>query len=231
MAESQTGGLVESTQGSPKQARSSWLAFAFIAAGSAVLIGAVLFMHQRWSVPMGTLTQDPLFHRPVYVGFLSQSGILLWAAAAAVCLTVAATLHAYGGGRAERRFFVSAGLLTVFLCLDDAFMLHDVVLPDHLGIPEQAVYAAYVGLVLAFLGVFFGRILESEYLVLGVAFVFFAVSILADIRELPWLDPFLLEDGAKAIGIVAWLTYFSRAGVRAAGMVARGEATGTPSVG
>lgn len=204
---------MEQNHDTARRSALSWQALAFATALSAFLIGAVLHMHYRWGVPMGTLTQDPLFHRPVYLGFLSQVGILLWAAAAAVCFIVAIVLRARGGARNEQAFFWSAGWLTTLLGIDDAFMLHDVVLPDQLGVPESIVYALYAGAVLAFVAVFFRRLLASEYATIVIAFAFFALSILADVRELPGLDPFLLEDGAKAIGIVAWVTYFFRTGV------------------
>lgn len=209
-----TGGVLDSKEAASGRV-AGWPALAFVAAASSVLLGSVLFMHYSWDVPMGTLTQDPLFHQPVHVGFLSQAGILMWAAAAGVSLAVAAVLGARGESGGLQRFFLAAGVLTLVLCLDDAFMLHDVVLPDHLGVPEEIVYAGYAGLMLLFLGVFYKRILTTHYLVLALAFAFFALSILADMRELPGLDPFLLEDGAKAIGIVSWLAYFFQEGTAA----------------
>ncbi|MRR11040.1 hypothetical protein EG835_00790 [bacterium] len=101
-------------------------------------------------------------------------------------------------------------------------MLHDAVLPDQFGVPEEIVYSVYVGLLLVFLLTFRRHIHRTDFVLLAIAFVFFGVSIIADTRGLPGLDPFLLEDGAKAIGILSWLTYFYREGAIALGSGASG---------
>lgn len=165
-------------------------------------------MHYAWDAPMGTLTQDPLFRRPVYTGLLSQAGILLWAAAAGICFLTGSALAVRNAAPAIRHFFLAAGALTLLLGLDDAFMLHDVVLPDYLGIAEEPVYAVYGGLIVLFMVVFRGRILASSYGILAIAAVFFGLSVVADLGVLRGSEPFLLEDGTKIVGIVSWLTYF-----------------------
>ena len=60
---------------------------------------------------MGDLTRDPaaILDVPVYVGFLSQIGILLWAATAAICLFSAAVLWRREPVDSIARFLVCSG--------------------------------------------------------------------------------------------------------------------------
>lgn len=180
-------------------------ALAFMAGAlaiSAALIGLVLYIHHTKDVPLGTLTRDPLSGKPAYLGLLSQAGILLWAAGAAVSFLGAWLLPWRDAGR----FMLSAGVLTTMLCIDDAFLLHDEVLPL-VGVPEELIYAVYLGLLLGFLLLFARRILKTGYPLLGLALAFLGISVVADAWGLPWLDPYLIEDGAKFIGITMWSAY------------------------
>ncbi|MBN1192212.1 MAG: hypothetical protein JXA36_00755 [Coriobacteriia bacterium] len=169
----------------------------------------VVIIQQKSGVSTGMLTQDPIFHRPAYTGLLSQAGILLWSAAAAICLLSAFVLRERQSWGTPGRFLLSAGLLTLYLCLDDAFMLHDSVLPG-IGLFESFLYVVYLGLILTFLIGFRKHILQTEYLVLAAALVFFGLSIVCDVWGIPGVDPFLLEDGTKIVGIVMWSSYFFR---------------------
>lgn len=169
---------------------------------SGVLIGVVLYVHDTTGVPMGTLTRDPLSGKPAYLGLLSQAGILVWALGAAVALLGARLLPWRAGGG----YMLAAAALTTLLCIDDAFLLHDEVLPL-LGISEKVIYAIYLVAALSFLVVFARRILKTAYPLFVLAFAFLGVSVVADTVGLPWLDPYLLEDGAKFIGIALWSGY------------------------
>ena len=181
----------------------STLVTAGIALGlAAALIGVVLYIHTTAEVPMGTLTRDPLSGKPAHRGLLSQAGILLWAAGAAVCLLAARVLR--GGPGAT--FMLAAGAITAAVCIDDAFLLHDEVLPL-VGVPEELIYAGYLGMILVFLLAFRRQILGSAYGVLLLALAFLGVSVVCDAWGLPWLDPYLLEDGAKFAGITLWTAY------------------------
>jgi len=189
-----------------RRRRARWT---FITAGvalavAAALIGLVLHIHATAEVSMGTLTRDPLSGKPAYLGLLSQMGILVWAASAATCLLAAGVLR----GAPESRFLFGAGILSLVLCLDDAFLLHDEVLPL-VGVPEELIYAGHLGIVLVFLVAFRRQILRAHYPVLLLALGLLGVSVVCDAWGLPWLDPYLLEDGAKFAGITMWTAFFS----------------------
>lgn len=204
-----------------RRVRSTLLTGVIVLAVSAALIAIVLYVRDVTGVPMGTLTRDPLSGKPAYFGFLSQAGILFWAAGAAAAFLAASALTG-APDASGRRFLFSAGLLTVALCVDDAFLLHDEVLPK-LGVPEEILYAVYLGCMLAFLIAFRRHILRTEYPILLLALGFLGLSVICDACGLPWLDPYLLEDGAKVAGIVAWAAYLFRTG----GSLIGGQLDGT----
>lgn len=192
--------------------RSSWLMIGLILSVSAVLVGIMLIIHFWKGIPIGTLTRDPtsISGSPFYVGFLSQIALLLWSASAAICLFSARVLSTQTGNLKIKPFLLVSGLLALILGLDDAFLLHEEVIPRFLGVPEEAVYVIYVGFVLFYLVIFYPVIRKTEYVLLIMAFVFFGVSVSLDFFEPPGIDPFLFEDAAKLVGLVSWLAYFFR---------------------
>ncbi len=154
---------------------------------------------------------------PFYVGAISQLGMLLWAAAAAICLWSAAYLGRAGASPA-RRYVLFAGLLTLALLLDDLFLIHEEVMPEYLGIPEKVFLAGYLVAIVAFLYTNRAEILGSEYLLLGLALALFGASVFLDaipnrfydsVYWMPKLEK-LFEDGFKFAGIATWLVYFGR---------------------
>lgn len=185
---------------------------AWIALGAGLLLG-LLFVLKAWrGMPTEQLTRDPnaLFDAPLYVGFLSQAGIFFWAAAAALCFFTALLIARDDLQKEERYFLVSSGLLTLMLGLDDVFLLHEQFFP-FIGIPENVVYAVYGGITLLLLIRFHSLILHTQFPLLAAALALFGISMSLDCLQLEGLDIFLFEDGAKLVGILCWLAYFSHA--------------------
>lgn len=177
---------------------------------------------------------------PFYTGILSNLGVVLWVGTSAVCLFTGFVWQSAHGDRRVSFFLKAAGLLTLCLALDDLLLLHDELLEDYLGIPELLSFALYIGLIMAFVVRFRALIYQSDYLLLLIAFGFFGVSIAVDnvqqllpmlygtLRETAGLAGsadagtlqqasgavsnfrYLLEDGSKLLGIVAWALYFVR---------------------
>lgn len=187
-------------------------AIALVAAVSGVPIGIVLLLRVWKGVPIHVLTSDVTSSAglPAYTGFLSQLGIFAWAGAAAISFFCARLLAAQPDTREARRFCLVSGLLTVVLAFDDLFLLHEELLPSF-GIPEKAVLAAYAGFVSFYLVRFRRLIAQTDYRLLAMAFVFFALSVGLDLVNPPGINPYLLEDSAKFAGIVSWLGYFFHA--------------------
>lgn len=169
--------------------------------------------------PMADLTRDPLavVQEPVYIGAVSNLGVLIWAAAATICFFSYAVGRDRSAPNSNSRFLLYGGLITVMLLLDDFFMLHEVVFPDYVGIPENLVYAIYISLIAWFLVWYRRRILEhTTFLLLILALSGFGLMVVMDILE--YVNPlpgfYLLEDGFKLFAIVSWTAYFASVGAR-----------------
>lgn len=176
---------------------------------------AVYILSRFMEVPPGTLTRDPaaITGSSPYVGMLSNLGVMAWAATTAICFFAAALLA--GGKRFGKSalFMLASGCLSLMLTIDDAFMLHEDLLP-RLHLPEKALYLAYLFFLIGYGIYFFYRILSTDYLLLASAILFLGISVVAD-HIFPFSDlEAFLEDAPKFIGIVLWLAYFSRTALK-----------------
>lgn len=142
---------------------------------------------------------------PVWAGWLSDIGILIWISSASVCLFVGLTL---GIRNAGGRFFLATAALTGWLAVDDSLMLHERVLPRLLGVGQGAIYAVYATVVLCWLIAYRRRHAGTLPVWLVLSFACFAASVLLDVlppeRRPPARWHPLIEDGFKWIGIVLW---------------------------
>jgi hypothetical protein len=172
------------------------------------------------------LSRDPLSvaGAPFYYGALSNFFVLVWWSSA-VCCFFASALLARRGRRERSRFLLVAGLGTAWLTLDDFFQFHELIVPVHLGLPEELVHIVYIGGVIAFGYAWRATILGTPFVIVLAAGAFFAASTLVDVVLVALLDrvplEHLMEDGAKFIGIALWLLYFGRV---SAGWVSEVEA-------
>ena len=193
--------------------RASYPLIGLILTVSLILMGMVLFLHFWKGIPIGKLTKDPtrIGGLPWYAGFLSQIGIFFWSASATVCFFSVTVISGYENHHQFRRFLLISGLLTLFLGLDDAFRLHEHVLP-HFGLPQTLVYISYAIFVLFYLFKIYPVIIETDYVLMAASLFFFAVSVILDVLNPPGINPYFFEDGAKLIGLLSWLVYFFKAG-------------------
>lgn len=160
-------------------------------------------------VPPDTLTRDifAITGDAIYVGLLSNVGIMGWAVAAVTWLLCAAMLQRVAPAHTLRPLALGAGLFTILLLADDALMLHEYVLPRFTGVPEHLFILSYGVVALALLALGVRRILRTNYLLLLLAGGLFAGSIVGD-DLLPQTGmQLLLEDGLKFAGIVVWAAY------------------------
>jgi len=181
---------------------------------SAILMGLVIFLHLWKGVPINRLTQDPTIigGLAAYAGFLSQTGIFFWSATATLCFFSVTLLSDCMEQRELRLFLLVSGLLTLLLGLDDAFLLHESVLP-YFGIPQNFVLGSYVVFVMLYLLRFHQIIFQTDYILLAIALSFFGISVILDVLNPPVINPLFFEDGSKLVGIVSWLAYFLSVGL------------------
>lgn len=139
-------------------------------------------------------------------GMLSDLGILLWCASAAISLFALFSLERRNGESA--RFLLAAALLSLYLMFDDLFQIHERLAPDYLGVPEKLVLATLALSQLAFLVAFRRLILRTGCLFLVLALGLFALSLAADLGHFASHGAALLvEEGCKWLGIAAWCSY------------------------
>jgi hypothetical protein len=175
--------------------------------GAALILAGVVAAEVYLDIPIGDLTRDPantVGYAP-YLGLISYLGILMWCAAATLCLFSAMALRGRGTGRMGS-FLLASGLFSSILLADDLFLLHEVVFRRRL------VYVAYAVALVTILLAFRRTILtETDFVILLSAGAFLAMSMVTDrlITERSSLK-FLIEDGFKFLGIVGWFTYYAR---------------------
>jgi hypothetical protein len=174
----------------------------------AFALGLVLLAVDLTGTPASDLLGDPnqLSESPWWLGAVSLLGLLLWAGTAAMLLLTGLILR-------ERRdseralFFLATAVLVAGAGVDDALVLHEVVLPDEVGIPQPLVLIAYAGIALAWLVRFHGHLTHERGLLL-LAAVGFAASVVFDnlhhlpgVSEAGWID--VLDEYAKYAGLCA----------------------------
>jgi hypothetical protein len=159
---------------------------------------------------------------PLYAGIVSNLGILLWTAAAAVSAFAWLALRRTPAPPLPPAFFLGSALVSSLLMLDDFFLIHERWVPILLGIAERFVFAVYGMVVLYYLSRWRHTILRTEFLLLAAAFAGFALSLSVDAipdvfsYSVPQIHFF--EDGSKFAGVAAWAGYH----VRTALMAVRG---------
>lgn len=178
-----------------------------------IIIMAVSFLlHFVLDIPFRHLTADPniLTNSPIYFGFISQTGIIFWSAAATTSFIFAYLTKIYQNEKKQYYFFIFTGLLISWLMIDDCFLLHEGILPG-IGVPQTIVLLVYILAVLYYLFRFKNLILKNTpFILLILSFGCFGISAFIDVFfhfENPNLIDTVLEDGSKFIGIILWLAY------------------------
>ena len=193
--------------------RKSLVVIAVLYLLAVILLGSIALAGLHIGVPLDKFTRDTTAVAGVnpFTGVISNLGILCWCAAASICLFCFFNIS-------DRRnykindytfFLLFFGLTTLALLLDDLFLFHEVIAPKILNIPEELVLLCY-GITVLF-GIFkFKKIIfQTEWIILGMAFAFFALSITIDFFEefITVVDSIFLEDSFKFLGIISWVYY------------------------
>ncbi|MDO5612742.1 MAG: hypothetical protein Q4G14_05795 [Paracoccus sp. (in: a-proteobacteria)] len=177
----------------------------------AVLLMATVVGHRAGYWTVAELVRDPATHfeLPTYAGAVSVIGVMGWVFAAA------ATGLASAVRRDLRSTLLPVSVLSLWLAIDDQFLLHEHVLPG-LGIPEMAVLAIYAIVALWVLRRFLPGILTLRLPTLATAMLCFAASLVVDEFQTYSQFGLLLEDFAKLAGIMFWAGFWT---AQSAGMI------------
>ena len=138
-------------------------------------------------------------------GFLSSVGYLLWMAAAAIALFAAFTGQ-IKGSLVNQQFAFCGGGFSLWLCLDDMFLVHD----RYLGQSFLYVtYAVFTALLLLCFREPLQRFGGDSFLL---SVIFLGASVLIDsfqgVFPASYETVQLFEEGAKFLGIAAWLAFW-----------------------
>ena len=181
------------------------------------LLGAVPFLARSEEVPPADLMRDvfSIGGIPIYSGLLSNAGVFLWCASAAVA-SFAALLVDGEEPPLGRFLAASAGMSTLFM-VDDFFMLHEWVAPRFLGWSEDAAYVLY-GCLFAFYAIRYRdliRALAPGFF--GFATVALAISVGIDLLHAEERSAwgYYVEEGVKLMGIGTWVAFVASASVSA----------------
>ncbi len=194
---------------------------ATLVAPTALLLCLTYWLASLKGMPLATFVRDPaaVTGSPFYTGALSNVGNLMWCATAALCLFtgVVTRSSARPSDAATVRFFLIAGFLSALLLFDDLFLMHEVIVPKYLGLPDDLLYAVYIALIAALVGGCWTAFSQTAYLVfllsLGFLGASFGLDWITDSRRLaPLFESrdfrFFVEDSFKLLGIATWLGYF-----------------------
>jgi hypothetical protein len=157
-------------------------------------------------------TNDPfvLGNLPFYAGILSNVGILLWCATAAICFFSTAILKKDDHVNDWKPFLFMSGVFTSLLLCDDLFQMHKIFYPILFHLAEVFVYGVYGLFALWYLIHFRKQIRNTEFLLLVFALAFFILAVMFDTLHLLPRGNTAFSDGLKFLGIVSWFIYFMR---------------------
>ena len=163
-------------------------------------------------IPLDTLTKDPtaLMNAPFYLGAFSNIGIMFWSGSIALCAFAAYRLSTVHSMKFQYSFLLMSGMVSLMLGIDDLFQVHEYVFPHFFSIPKNAVFLTYANIILIYILYYRKLILDTDYIVLALAFIFMGLAAVSKIFPLPIAKDTFLEDALKFFGIVSWFTYYFR---------------------
>ena len=176
---------------------------------SSIIYISILFISNFYNVKLSLVVRDlaQTCGYPIGVGMISNIGILLWGAAASICLF---TTFSERINRESSKLLLLGGIFSSLLCIDDFFLLHDRYIgPDFLNLTYLSISI--------FLLVRFQKILKKIGLFnLVISILFLGLSIFFDgviqqIFNQSYELTQLIEEGFKFIGIACWLNFWCKA--------------------
>ena len=176
---------------------------------SSILYLAILYISYLYDIKLSLVVRDlaQTCGYPIGVGMISNIGILLWGAAASICLF---TTFSENINSDISKLLLLGGAFSGLLCIDDFFLLHDRYIgPDFLNL-------TYLTISILIL-VRFKRLLKKIGLFnLVISILFLGLSIFFDgviqqIFNQSYESTQLIEEWFKFLGIVCWLNFWCKA--------------------
>jgi hypothetical protein len=183
----------------------------FIAILTAVIFLVATFEYSIYkNIEPSNLTRDTatILQGPAYTGALSNLGIILWSATAAIMLFSSVHLYQNTVQRRSALMTFLFGILTAMLCFDDTYQFHEKAFSGIIYVPEELIYLFYLVCIITIATVCRVAVVTTPYIIGLAAMTFFGISILIDELNLPSgrHDAFV-EDSFKFVGIILWSVY------------------------
>ena len=171
-----------------------------------VVVLALVLVSMRMDIGFTIFTDDPAEgERRWYAGVLSDIGVAGWFVAAFGAIATA-TSHRTNGRALS--FFAAMAVVSIWLGLDDLYLLHEDVLPRNVGVPEAVSLLVYPVVVAAIVFVFLDVVRRHDGWILIVAAVYLVGSLTTNTVGVGLLASASAEAAAKFLGIVNWSLFF-----------------------
>lgn len=196
--------------------RRSWRPVLVVVLGVLVAAAVLVLIARHFDVPTADLASDPneIAGAPVWFGLTALVDFAVWSAGAGAALVGGLQARQRPDPQRLGRFLLQASALTAYLVVDDMFLFHENLYPNVLGIPQKLVMVVYVVLVVAWLVLNRGAIAGTDFPILLLGGLFFAMSVVMDQGLLLGFHPGpFTEDVPKVIGIFLWSVYLVRTAV------------------
>ena len=175
---------------------------------SLILYLAILYISNFYNIKLNLVVRDlaQTCGYPIGVGMISNIGILLWGAAASICLF---TSFSEIINNESSKLLLLGGVFSSLLCIDDFFLLHDRYIgPDFLNLTYLSISI--------FLLLRFQKILKKigvSYLIISILFLGLSIffdGVIQQIFNQSYELTQLIEEGFKFIGIACWLNFWCK---------------------
>jgi hypothetical protein len=145
-------------------------------------------------------------------GAFSMVGVFAWVGAATLFLLTGAVLRSRDGPTDRSWFFLAGGGVFLLAGIDDGFVVHDNLAEVVLGhdVAEPIIFAGLSLLILAWAVRFRREILDTCYVILGLAALGLGVPFLLDFRHLLDVNPgwwWAIEEPMELAGVLTLLVY------------------------
>jgi hypothetical protein len=214
--------------------RLSLRAWVVLVAGYLILVALILVLAwktTRAGYRLSYVTGDvlALTGQSLYVGPVSQLGLVAWAVAGGMGLFSGLILRKRGDSGRFSGYLLACSALTGYLLLDDLFMIHERMFPHHLHISEQTALLIYAVLVPPILIRYRREILASDIALGAAAAGLFGGSMFIDVLVGHEDYHNFIEDIFKFLGIITWGLYLGWTGMTRI-LHSRIEATPAPEM-
>ena len=181
---------------------------------SIIILAFIAIMNLFFGVPVTALMRDVAAIAKInpFYGVISELGLYLWCATGAICIFASVLIGKKQRNKAAS-FLCYSGFLAFYLMIDDAFLLHEHVLPKYLNITEIFVYCILGSTVICYLIIYRDFILKTtNYMLLVFALILLSLSVFFDTIGLYFFPTsqlqFFVEDGCKWLGIATYCSYY-----------------------